>query len=51
MCATVAALVGVIAEVNAQIARLEDTLSEGFETHPDAKVIRSVPGLGMVLGC
>jgi transposase len=50
MGATVAALVAVIGELNAQIARLEATLTDRFEQHPDAKVIRSLPGLGMILG-
>ena len=50
MGATVAALVAVIAELNAQIARLEDSLAERFEKHPDAVVIRSLPRLGMILG-
>ncbi|MBW3611652.1 MAG: transposase, partial [Actinobacteria bacterium] len=50
MGATVAALVAVIAELNAQIVKLEATLADRFEQHPDAKVIRSLPGLGMVLG-
>ena len=39
-----------IAELVAQTARLEATLVEGFEQHPAAKVIRSLPGLGMILG-
>ena len=50
MGATVAALVAVITELNAQIARLESDLTDRFEQHPDAKVIRSLPGLGMILG-
>ena len=50
MGATVGALVAVIGELNAQIGRLESELAERFEQHPDAKVIRSLPGLGMVLG-
>ncbi len=50
MGSTVAALVAVIGELNAQIGRLEDELADRFEQHPDAKVIRSLPGLGMVLG-
>ena len=50
MGATVAALVAVIAELNTQIAGLEAQLAEGFEQHPDAEVIRSLPGLGMILG-
>ena len=50
MGATVAALVAVIAELNTQIARLEEQLAEGFDQHPDAKIVRSLPGLGTVLG-
>jgi transposase len=50
MGATVAALVAVTTELNAQIGRLETELAEHFEQHPDAKVIRSLPGLGMILG-
>ncbi|HEV2759798.1 MAG TPA: IS110 family transposase [Acidimicrobiales bacterium] len=50
MGTTVAALVAVIAELNAQIANLEESLADRFEKHPDAVVIRSLPGLGMILG-
>ena len=50
MGASVAALVAVIAELNAQIANLQDSLADRFEKHPAAKVIRSLPGLGMILG-
>ena len=50
MGASVRALVGVLGELGAQIARLEAELADRFEQHPDAKVIRSLPGLGMVLG-
>ena len=50
MGATVVALVAVISELNAQIAKLEAGLADRFEQHPDAKVIRSLPGLGMTLG-
>jgi len=39
-----------IARCNAEIAELEGALSEHFEQHPDAKIIRSLPGLGMILG-
>jgi hypothetical protein len=42
--------VAVIGELTAQIARLETQLAERFEQHPDAKVVRSLPGLGTVLG-
>jgi Transposase/Transposase IS116/IS110/IS902 family len=40
----------VIDAYNAEIAALETALSEHFEKHPDAKVVRSLPGLGTVLG-
>jgi transposase len=50
MGVTVTALVGVIAELDAQVGRLEEELGQGFEQHPDAEVIRSLPGLGMILG-
>ena len=44
------AAVGLLTSLNQQIATLEEALDEGFNTHPDAKTIRSLPGLGMVLG-
>jgi len=50
MGATVAALVAVIGELTTQIASLEAKLADRFEQHPDAKIIRSLPGLGMTLG-
>ena len=50
MGATVSALVAVIAELQTQIGRLEAELADRFEQHPDAKIIRSLPGLGMTLG-
>ena len=50
MGASVAALVAVIAELVAQTANLEGQLADRFELHPDAKIIRSLPGLGMILG-
>jgi Transposase/Transposase IS116/IS110/IS902 family len=48
--ATVTALVAVATELTTQIAQLETELSEHFEVHPDAKIIRSQPGLGTILG-
>lgn len=48
--ATTAATVHVIAELNDQIIKLEATLATHFETHPDADIYRSLPGLGVVLG-
>ncbi len=50
MGTSVRALVAVIAELSEQIGRLEAELADRFEQHPDAKVIRSVPGLGTILG-
>jgi len=50
MGSTVAALVGVAAELTIQIGRLETELADHFDQHPDAKIIRSLPGLGMTLG-
>jgi hypothetical protein len=50
MGASVAASVAVIAEMVAQTDRLAGELSAGFEQHPDAEVVRSLPGLGTILG-
>jgi transposase len=50
MGATVNALLAIIVELVDQIGRLEARLAEGFDQHPDAEVIRSLPGLGMILG-
>ena len=35
---------------NTEIATLEAALAEGFEKHPDAEIVRSLPGLGTTLG-
>ena len=48
--ATTRAAVGIITELNRQIGELETTLAAHFETHPDADIYRSLPGLGVVLG-
>jgi hypothetical protein len=50
MGASVAASVAVIAAMNAQIDILAGELEAGFDKHPDAVVVRSLPGLGTVLG-
>jgi transposase len=42
--------VGIIAELNRQIAELEAALEDRFEQHPDADIYLSLPGLGDVLG-
>jgi transposase len=47
---TVAALVPLLATLNEQIARVEAALTDRFEQHPDAELILSLPGLGVVLG-
>ena len=48
--ATTTAAVGIIAQLNIQIAALESELEERFEQHPDADIYLSQPGLGDVLG-
>jgi len=50
MGASVKAGVAVIATMVTQIAALAGELEAGFEQHPDAQVIRSLPGLGTILG-
>src|SRR5246500_1643691 len=48
--ATTRAAVAIIGELNRQIAELETSLATHFETHPDADIYLSLPGLGVVLG-
>jgi transposase len=50
MGASVAATVAVVATLNTQIDALATELAMGFEQHPDALVVRSLPGLGTILG-
>jgi transposase len=50
MGVTVRSQVAVIAAMGAQIAQLEVELTAGFEAHPDAWIVRSLPGLGTILG-
>jgi transposase len=50
MGASARALVAVVVELTHQIDGLESELADRFEQHPDAKIIRSLPGLGMILG-
>jgi Transposase/Transposase IS116/IS110/IS902 family len=50
MGASARALASVIGEMTAQITALEEQLAAGFEAHPDAEVIRSLPGPGIILG-
>jgi transposase len=42
--------VRILAQLNLEIAILETELAEAFEVHPDAEILRSLPGLGVVLG-
>lgn len=42
--------VAIISEMTRQLALLEKDLGEHFERHPDAKIICSQPGLGVVVG-
>jgi transposase len=46
--ATTRAAVGIIGELNRQIAELEAELATHFETHPDAHIYLSLPGLGVI---
>lgn len=48
--AIVASLTQVIAAHNRQIAELESVLDEHFGRHPDAAILLSLPGLGVVTG-
>jgi transposase len=48
--ATTRAAVAIITELNHQIADLEAELATHFETHPDADIYLSLPGLGVILG-
>jgi hypothetical protein len=48
--ASVSASVAVAQTLSEQISELEGQLEEAFEEHPDAEILRSLPGLGLVLG-
>ena len=50
MGAAVTSLASVTSEMTRQIAGLEQQLAADFEQHPDAEIVRSLPGLGTVLG-
>jgi hypothetical protein len=50
MGASVSAGVAVIATMAAQITALAEELEASFEKHPDAEVVRSLPGRGTILG-
>jgi transposase len=40
----------VISTLNRQLEQIGEQLERHFETHPDAEIVRSLPGLGVVLG-
>jgi len=42
--------VSIVREMTSQIDALEEELQDRFEEHPDAEILRSLPGLGSVLG-
>ncbi len=46
---TVSALVAITAELLRQTAVVEAELAASFEQHPNAEILRSLPGLGLVL--
>jgi transposase len=48
--ASTRATVGIIIELNRQISELETELATHFETHTDADIYLSLPGLGVILG-
>jgi len=43
-------IVGIVKEMTSQIETLANQLEASFEGHPDAEILRSLPGLGSVLG-
>jgi transposase len=48
--ASVRASVAVSLELTRQIDELERELADAFMSHPDAEIMRSLPGLGLILG-
>jgi hypothetical protein len=49
-CEVVGALVAVLRCLNEQVTALEQQLASQFNAHSDAAIVRSQPGLGVVLG-
>lgn len=47
---SVRATVRILLQLNAEIVGLEAEITQSFEQHPDAEILRSLPGLGVVLG-
>jgi len=48
--ANTVALVAVITTLGQEITKLEAELTDAFGRHPDAEILRSLPGLGDILG-
>ncbi len=48
--ATARSLIAVITTLNEQVKLLEEQVREHFGRHPDAEIILSQPGMGMILG-
>jgi len=48
--AAVRSLIAVITTLNEQVKSLEEQVREHFGRHPDAEIITSQPGMGMILG-
>jgi transposase len=48
--AAVTALVGVIGVLTSQLEHVTQQLQRHFDQHPDAEIVRSLPGLGVILG-
>lgn len=46
----VQAIVATLIAANESIAQLENALARSFDQHPDAEILDSLPGLGLVLG-
>jgi len=46
----VAAIAGILEAMNRQVAMLEAELAARFADHPDADIVRSQPGLGVLVG-
>jgi transposase len=46
----VRAIVRTLTATNASIKQMEDALAASFNQHPDAEILDSLPGLGLILG-
>ena len=48
--AVTVSMVSILTELNRQIGQLETELDTHFEQHPDAVILRSLPGVGVIIG-